>query len=475
MSLDVSDIIKISTSIKAGGIGNANFGAAAFFPTLAEVDAALLNGGTFEKGTFKTYNDAGDLLTDGFLSSDDTYIAVNKWLGGIPSGDSIIVYFNDQNLDAAGTTQMLTDARNVFWWYWGFFGTPYYDITGESQVSVSDLTVLTLVATATIPDSSSLEIGDIVPIAGATPAGLNGNQTVKQAPTGTTFTFDTAEADQTATGTITADLPNGAVDETVVDAIVAHADAKDSWMFINCAYDREEVKAIRDENVTTDICSKLTLSGPRHAATVSSLTDAYAGLALAKWYANVNYNALNTTLTGDFKVLSGVTAESLPNAEYTAMQQQTKKCCFYTVVDLQGQTDSGRVRNSWSHSAFGEWIDDIVNLDAFVNSLKVELYNITANQPTKLGQDPIGQAMLLGGAKDIGQQYIDNDYLGPRNYVDPDDGIEKYTEGYEILSKAEDILDISDSERTGRESAPVRIRIFRKGAIHFADVSVDVF
>ena len=79
------------------------------------------------------------------------------------------------------------------------------------------------------------------------------------------------------------------------------------------------------------------------------------------------------------------------------------------------------------------------------------------------------------GARPTLAQYITNNYLGPRNYTDPDDGLEKYTVGYEILTKPEDILDLSDADRDARKSAAIRIRIFRAGAIHQVPVDVDVY
>jgi hypothetical protein len=173
--------------------------------------------------------------------------------------------------------------------------------------------------------------------------------------------------------------------------------------------------------------------------------------------------------------LSGVAAESLTTTEYNAMEQNTTKAVFYTVVDLQGSTDNGRVINTVTHSAFGEYIDDVVNLAAFVNSAKVTLYNLVYNQTTKLGQDPVGQATILGGARTFCEQYLRNDYLGPRNYIDPDDGVEKFTVGYEILTQPEEILNLLEPDRNARKAAPVRIRIFRKGAIHKAPVDISVY
>lgn len=231
--------------------------------------------------------------------------------------------------------------------------------------------------------------------------------------------------------------------------------------------------AIRDPALTTDVASKLNVLGYRHVFTPTHATDAYAGFALAKHFAVVNYSADNSTITGEFKKSPGVAAEDLPDTAYATMQ--TKKAPFYSLLDLQGATDAGRWLNTWTHSTYGEYIDDVVNLDAFVNALRVGLYNALANQPTKLAQTPVGQAVLIGAAKRVCEQFVRNNYLGARNYINPDTGLEDYTAGYEILTQPEDILDLSDSDRAQRKSAPIRIRAFKAGAIHIAQVTVDVF
>lgn len=232
---------------------------------------------------------------------------------------------------------------------------------------------------------------------------------------------------------------------------------------------------IRDQNDNTDIASQLTTLGYRHVYTAAHATDAYAGTSLAKHFAAVNYNGELSTITGEFKKSPGVAAEDLKGTEIAAMQSDTKKATFYTVVELQGSTDVGRWINTITHSTFGEYIDDVVNLDAFINTLTVRLYNALANVTTKLQQTPRGQAVLLATARQVGEQYIDNGYLGPRNYVDPDDGEEKFTIGFEILTKPEDILDITPEERSARLAAPIRMRLFRAGAIHSALVDLDIY
>lgn len=235
------------------------------------------------------------------------------------------------------------------------------------------------------------------------------------------------------------------------------------------------VTDIRNPELTTDVASALTTAGFRHVFTAAHATDAYSGSALAKHYAAVNYSADRSTITGEFKKSPSVTAENLSGTAYAAMQSDKKKSVFYTVVDNQGSTDSGRWLNTLTHSTYGEFIDDVVNLDACVNYLTTSLYNAVANQTTKLAQTPVGQAVLIGAARATMQQFISNGYLGPRNYIDPDDGLEKYTIGFEILTKPEDILDLSEADRNARKSAPLRIRLFRAGAVHLVDVDLDVY
>ena len=269
---------------------------------------------------------------------------------------------------------------------------------------------------------------------------------------------------------VTADVYASVADAT---AIAVWANDNESF-FMNCQTG-VNATAIRDINDDTDIATVFTTNGYRYAATMAHATDAYAGISLCKLFAKVNYSATNSTITGEGKVLSGVAGEDLTGTAYAAMKLPTKKCQFYTQVENKGSVDAGRVINSWSHSSFGEYMDDVINLSAFVNGIGVELYNAVFNQPTKLGQTPAGQSVLIGTAKAFCELYIANGYLGPRNYIDPDDGLEKFTVGYEILTKPEDILNLTDPDRDARKSAPLRIRLFRAGAIHVAPVDIDVY
>ncbi len=260
---------------------------------------------------------------------------------------------------------------------------------------------------------------------------------------------------------------------TDVKQIAAWCETNASF-FPNCQTG-DNATAIRNETLDTDIATALTTSGYRHTATASHASDAYSLIYLMKHFARVNYSATNSTITGEFKKSTGLDAEDLSATEYAAMEKDTKKCAYYTAIELQGSTDSGRWKNTWTHSTYGEWIDDVINLDAFTNAITVAIYNCIANQTTKLPQTPVGQAVVIAAAKKVCEQYITNGYLGERTYTDPDDAEEKTSRGYEILTTPDDILDISDSDRNKRLCAPIRIRLFRAGAIHAVSLNVDVY
>lgn len=229
--------------------------------------------------------------------------------------------------------------------------------------------------------------------------------------------------------------------------------------------------AVRDPSLTTDIVSKAKLQGSRRAFLLSHATALYAGFELGAVFSRVNFNAANSTITGEFKKLPGIIAEDLTQTAYSAMKQ--KGAPFYTVVETGGEVDAGRIINSKSTSTYGEYIDDVFNLDGFVNTLTVNVYNALAGAK-KLGQTPDGQQVLINAAAQVGQRYIDNGYLGARNYTDEATGDVVLSDGYVILSTADEILNLTDAERSSRFSAPIRMRVFRAGAIHAVDITVDV-
>lgn len=233
--------------------------------------------------------------------------------------------------------------------------------------------------------------------------------------------------------------------------------------------------AIRDQNDDTDIASQLQATGNRFAHTIAHATDPYAGVSLMKWYARVNYEATDSTITGNLKTTQGVVSEELEASEYAAMK--TKNVSFYTTVSSAGEEDVGNWIVGQTHSSNGEYPDDIFNVAAFSNYVQVYSYNYLRGQTTKAPQTPKGYAGLLREVEKVGllfsdpTKYSGNGYLGPRNYTDPDTSEDAYTDtGFVMLSQANDILDITSTARAAREAAVVRYRLYPAGAIQAVDI-----
>lgn len=379
MSYPASQMITVTANISPTGLGNTNFASAVLFAPNGELPVG------FTVDTFRTYFSLPALMVD-FPATTETYLAAQKWLGGTPATNTIMVYATAP----ADATVVVTlgKARNTKWWYWTIFTAPILAVSSNPPL------------------------------------------------------------------------------------IAAWCDNVGS-MFIN-SQTGAAATAIR-ANTALNVANVLTTSGYRHAYTPSHATDGYCGVALAKHFAAVNYSGDNTTITGELKKSPGVAAEDLTATAYSNMLLPTNKSPFYTVVDNQGSVDSGRWINTITHSSYGEFIDDVVNLDACINALTTEMYNAMGGVPSKLPQTPAGQAVLIAAARRVLKRYIANGYLGPRVYTNPDDGLDYYTIGFEILTKPEDILTLSSADRAARKSAALRCRLFRAGAIHSAIVALDIF
>lgn len=230
---------------------------------------------------------------------------------------------------------------------------------------------------------------------------------------------------------------------------------------------------IRNPAIDTDTASILTLQGTRRGFVFCHADgdDAYGGNTLAGIFSRVLFNAPNGVISGEFKKLPGVTAESLTLTAYNAMK--AKGAVFYTVVETGGQVDNGRVINSITTSAFNESIAAVFNLDAFVNAATVNIYNSVANEQV-VPQTPQGQNVPITAAKETGEQYITNGYLGPREYVDNETGETKISRGYEVTTKPEDVFLLSEADRTARKLYPINMRLFPAGETWQVDVLVDV-
>lgn len=238
---------------------------------------------------------------------------------------------------------------------------------------------------------------------------------------------------------------------------------------------------ILNPQTDTDIMSVLQAKGSRHMFAgfkspehvALDPSQEYAMCQLAAAFHKFRPNGQRTAITGEFQVLPGVMGDSLPTTAYNALT--SKNGVFFTQIELAGQVDNSRVINSKSMSSFGEFIDDVVNLDVLKNYLQVDGYNYIAGAGTKRALDPRGYAGLLDVLGQTCKRFFDNGVLGEGTYVDPLDGVTKVAEkGFVIMSKPEDVLNLSVADKRARRFPLTTIFVVLARAGHVAELTVNV-
>lgn len=238
---------------------------------------------------------------------------------------------------------------------------------------------------------------------------------------------------------------------------------------------------IIDQNVTDDVISALKAKGNRHVfagyKSASSVTadasQAYAMVQLAAAFHKFRPTGINTAITGEYQVLTGVSGDDLTTSAYNALK--AKNAVFFTQIELAGATDNSRVINSKSMSSYGEFIDDVVNLDVLKNHMQVDGYNYIANAGSKRSMTPRDYAGLLSAVSATCKRFFDNGVLGTGSYVDPDDGKTKVAQfGFVLRSSPEDVLDMTSSQRKARVYPPTSILVILARAGHVAEININV-
>lgn len=227
-------------------------------------------------------------------------------------------------------------------------------------------------------------------------------------------------------------------------------------------------------SVIRDKGTRHTFGGYRQQSTVDDeASQAYAHVQLAAAFHKFRPEGLRTAITGEFQVLPGVVGESLTTTAYNALKD--KNGVFWTKIELQGSTDASRTINSKSMSSFGEFIDDVVNIDVLKNRLQVDGYNYLANAGTKRPLTPRGYAGLLKTIDDTLKGFYTNGVLGRGQYTDPVSGeTETARFGYALFSSPEDVFDLSDAQRRNREFPPVSALAILARAAHQAEINISV-
>ncbi|CPR20622.1 DUF3383 family protein [Brenneria goodwinii] len=239
--------------------------------------------------------------------------------------------------------------------------------------------------------------------------------------------------------------------------------------------------AIIDQNDTTDVISTLKAKGNRHvfagykstASITADASQAYAMVQLAAAFHKFRPTGTNTSITGEYQVLPGISGDDLATSAYNALK--AKNAVFFTQIELAGETDNSRVINSKSMSSYGEFIDDVINLDVLKNHIQVDGYNYIANAGSKRALTPRDYAGLLSTVSATCKRFYDNGVLGTGSYVDSNDGETKTAQfGFVLRSAPEDVIDLTSSQRKERTYPPISVLVILARAGHVAEINITV-
>lgn len=222
-----------------------------------------------------------------------------------------------------------------------------------------------------------------------------------------------------------------------------------------------------DPNSTTDLGPEIEQLGLYRAwPYYHDQADFYPDMALLALLLSVNYAQRNSTITAKFKDLVGI-----PTVGLTETQWQVLKSKSYNTFTLTGNT--ARVNREGTTGNVAWFMDDVVNLDNFVEEVQVAEYNCFLRNG-KVPNDPAGQAIMQEGLQQICEKYIFNGTFSYRKFLDLTniDGF-RIDPPYTITPGLFELQTVSD--RTDRVGPPFVIDVNLAGAMHSIAVGINAY
>lgn len=181
----------------------------------------------------------------------------------------------------------------------------------------------------------------------------------------------------------------------------------------------------------------------------------------------VNFAAENSALTMHLKELS-VAAEEYTQSEVTAAKNVGLD--IYTTIKLTPVVLT---------SGANDFIDRRYNIIAFVDFLQIDMYNLLKSTSTKIPQTRAGVAQLVDQAEKTTRQFRRAGVIAPGTWTSPDyfgvrETFEQNITDNGFYWLAGSLADQSQASRENRESPVIQGAIKEAGAIHSADLIVNV-
>lgn len=490
LGLATSDIVNVQVSLPPVAAALRNFGNLLILGASPVVDVVE---------RIRTYSDLAAIATD-FGTGADEYKAAAKFFSQSPTPASVQIGRWAKTASAAVIHggPLSTDEQAVAEWT---------DITTGSMRITIDGVVKNLAGL------NFSAVGNMNAVAAVINAGLGVAGTcvwnaaysrfdITSATTGAASTITYAEptgagvdisAQTKLTAATGAVAPvNGVVAESLIDAVTTVAGKSNNWYGLYVATaattaDHEAVAAFieaatpsriygittQDPNVlnaaaTTDIAYKLKAAGYKRTFTQYSSTDAHAAASIFGRTFTVDFSGNNTAITVKFKTEPGVVPETLTATQAAAAA--AKNCnVFVNYNNSTAIIQQGVMSN-------GFYFDEVHGLDWLQDRLQTDIFNLLYTSDTKIPQTDAGVNFIVTTASQSCEAGVNNGLLAPGQWNGPAIGALKpgqtLAKGYYVY--APPVASQSAADRAARKAPTLQIAAKLAGAVHFANVVVNV-
>lgn len=289
-------------------------------------------------------------------------------------------------------------------------------------------------------------------------------------------------------------LADGSAIETLLEGVQACADKSTDWYGLYCApvtpqADADtlavaayvegaspsrifgvttQAAAVVDPAQSSDIASQLKALLYKRTFVQYSSSNPYAAASLFGRAFTVDFTGANTTITIKFKQEPGVTAETL--TETQAKAAKAKNCnIFVNYNNSTAIVQEGVMSN-------GYFFDEVHGLDWLQNLAQTNIFNALYTSPTKIPQTDAGINVLVTTMDSTCESGVNNGLIAPGVWTGPAVGAlasgQTLAKGY--YNFAAPVATQSSADRAARKAPVIQCAVKLAGAVHFANVIVNV-
>lgn len=219
---------------------------------------------------------------------------------------------------------------------------------------------------------------------------------------------------------------------------------------------------------TTDIAYLLSQLNYRRTTVQYNGGNPYSVCSLLGRALTVDYNSNSTVITLMYKQEPGITADQLSETQADAVAAKDAN------VFAAYQNATAIIQNGVMSS--GDFIDEVTGTDWLAVTIMTAIFNLLYTSPTKIPQTDDGIHLLVTTIEAVCQQGVENGLMGPGTWTS--NGFGTLTSGT-YMSKgfyvyASPLSSQSAADRAARKSPPIKVAAKLAGAVHKADVIINV-